>query len=179
MTQQAIRLTATCKTWGKGFGFITRDDGQGDIFVHYAEIIKEGYKSLKIGEAVEFEIGVKPDGNTHAVRVTDVEGSDVSPQTQNQGTILGTCKIWEPAKGFGFISRVDGKGDVFVHQSEVKKEGFRSLSAGELVLFELRTRIDGKTQAVNVKLMQNNQNTEQGSDIDIDPDQILKGTCKA
>ena len=39
----------------KGFGFITGEDGQ-DIFVHYSQIIKEGYKSLEEGQEVTYEI---------------------------------------------------------------------------------------------------------------------------
>ncbi|MER3395861.1 MAG: cold-shock protein [Acidimicrobiia bacterium] len=40
----------------KGFGFITREDGN-DVFVHYSNIQGEGYRTLKEGQRVEFEIG--------------------------------------------------------------------------------------------------------------------------
>jgi CspA family cold shock protein len=45
----------------KGYGFIGRDDGP-DVFVHYTAIVSEGYKTLKEGDKVEFEIVQGPKG---------------------------------------------------------------------------------------------------------------------
>lgn len=43
----------------KGYGFIQTEEGQDggrDIFVHYSEIVKDGFRSLEQGQAVEFEL---------------------------------------------------------------------------------------------------------------------------
>ena len=68
------RFVGTVKWFNatKGYGFIGRDDGNGDdVFVHFSAIQTEGYRSLKQGQKVEFEIEQGPKG-LQAARVTPV-----------------------------------------------------------------------------------------------------------
>ena len=57
--KENIVSTGTVKWFnsGKGFGFITPDDGGDDFFVHHSEIKTTGYASLDEGQKVEFEVG--------------------------------------------------------------------------------------------------------------------------
>jgi len=54
----------------KGYGFLTKDSG-GDIFVHFSAIQGEGFKSLKEGDKVEFEIEQTEKGE-QAINVTKI-----------------------------------------------------------------------------------------------------------
>ena len=50
--------------------------------------------------------------------------------------ITGTVKWFNAGKGYGFLSR-DSGGDVFVHQSAIQAEGYRTLAEGQRVEFEV------------------------------------------
>lgn len=53
----------------KGYGFLTKEDGSGDVFVHYSSVQGDGYKSLVEGEDVEFDV-VDSDKGPKAANVT-------------------------------------------------------------------------------------------------------------
>ena len=58
------RVSGTVKWFNnaKGFGFITREEGEGDVFVHFRSIQGDGYRTLDEGQAVEFTLVEGPKG---------------------------------------------------------------------------------------------------------------------
>ena len=62
----------------------------------------------------------------------------------------GTVKWFNPEKGYGFISQNDGE-DLFVHFSEIKMDGFKTLDEGARVSFDVTEGQNGKLQASNVE----------------------------
>lgn len=60
----------------KGYGFInTETKEEGDIFVHFSQILQEGYKSLKEGDPVEFELEYADKG---------IQAHNVKPKEQKE-----------------------------------------------------------------------------------------------
>lgn len=64
----------------------------------------------------------------------------------------GTVKWFNDSKGFGFIAPQDGSEDVFVHHTAIQSDGFRSLSEGQTVSFEVQRGPKG-LQATNVTIV--------------------------
>ncbi|HEX2763565.1 MAG TPA: cold-shock protein [Allosphingosinicella sp.] len=154
----------------KGFGFIVRDDGGEDVFVHISAVEQAGLTGLADGQPLEFTL-VDRGGRISAtdlkiegepLPVTDRgppreggPGGDRGPQRQLTGEkAQGTVKFFNAMKGFGFISRDDGQPDAFVHISAVERAGLVSLNEGDRVEFELEVDRRGKAAAVNLQPIQ-------------------------
>jgi cold shock protein len=59
----------------KGFGFITPDAGGADVFIHFSAITMDGYKTLKQGARVSFDLTEGPKGQ-HAQNISLIETSE-------------------------------------------------------------------------------------------------------
>jgi CspA family cold shock protein len=155
----------------KGFGFIVRDDGGEDVFVHISAVEQAGLTGLAEGQPLEFTL-VDRGGRISATNLR-IEGEPLpvteraprddrdgprgggGPQRQLTGEkATGTVKFFNAMKGFGFISRDDGQPDAFVHISAVERAGLSSLNEGDRVEFELEVDRRGKTAAVNLQPIQ-------------------------
>ena len=67
----------------------------------------------------------------------------------------GTVKWFNEAKGFGFISNDDGSGDVFVHFSAIQGDGFKSLTEGQKVSYDVEPdpKNSSRMRAANVRVV--------------------------
>ena len=157
----------------KGFGFVVRDDGGEDVFVHISAVEQAGLTGLAEGQPLGFTLvdrggrisatDLKIDGEPMAVtdrgppRERDDSrgapgGAAGGPQRQLTGEkATGTVKFFNAMKGFGFIQRDDGQPDAFVHISAVERAGMQTLNEGDRLEFELEVDRRGKYAAVNLQ----------------------------
>jgi len=153
----------------KGFGFVVRDDGGEDVFVHISAVEQAGLTDLADGQPLEFTL-VDRGGRISATNLR-IEGEPMpversggsaggaagggdrgGPQRQLTGEkASGTVKFFNAMKGFGFIQRDDGQPDAFVHISAVERAGIPTLNEGDRLDFELEVDRRGKYAAVNLQ----------------------------
>ena len=140
----------------KGFGFIQRDEGGDDVFVHISAVERAGLEGLAEGQELEFQLvdrGGKVSASDLVVvgDVIPVEKREAAPQRQLTGErATGTVKFFNSMKGFGFITRDDGQPDAFVHISAVERSGMPGLNEGDRVEFDIEVDRRGKYSAVNL-----------------------------
>jgi CspA family cold shock protein len=77
----------------KGYGFVIDDNGGDDLFVHYSYINSTGYKTLKSGQMVRFDIQEAPNGR-HAIKVELIE-EQPSSIAANEHTVTEHSSIPE------------------------------------------------------------------------------------
>jgi len=137
----------------KGFGFITPDEGGGDVFVHFSAIAEDdGYRTLDEGERVELSVRQGDRGP----QAEQVRRLDTAPPAGGGGggggaggpvVMQGTLTRFDPDRGFGFLV----PDEVFVHVSNIAGGGRAGTpEAGQRVEFEVAPGERGP-QAVDVR----------------------------
>jgi cold shock protein len=159
----------------KGFGFVARDDGGEDVFVHISAVEQAGLVGLANGQPLGFTL-VERNGKVSAIDLK-IEGEPMpveafpSSDRGDRGDrpdrgpapggargrrqltgerASGTVKFFNETKGFGFISRDDGQADAFVHISAVQRAGMQGLVEGQRMAFDIEVDDRGKFAAVNL-----------------------------
>ncbi len=163
----------------KGFGFVVRDDGGEDVFVHISAVELAGLTSLAEGQPLGFTL-VDRNGRISATDLV-IDGEPLPatdrpaprdrgdrPERSDRGgdrggasggaavrtltgeSASGTVKFFNAMKGFGFIQRDDGQPDAFVHISAVERAGMSNLNEGDRLKFEIEIDRRGKAAAVNL-----------------------------
>lgn len=155
----------------KGFGFVARDDGGEDVFVHISAVEQAGLQGLASGQPLGFTL-VERNGKVSAIDLK-IEGEplpieEFAPRRDDRGErpapggargrrqltgerTSGTVKFFNTTKGFGFIARDDGQADAFVHISAVQRAGMAGLDEGDRVAFDIEVDDRGKFAAVNLQ----------------------------
>ena len=148
--QNTVQVSGTVKWFnaGKGFGFVTSDDGSGDIFLHLSALRQAGFTTVEQGATIVCDVVQGPKG-LQAVRVVDIDSSTATevswppgvsgdsaafPAIEAEGEFFeATVKWFNPEKGYGFVTRGEDAPDIFVHIKTLRRLGVADLQAGQAV----------------------------------------------
>ena len=153
----------------KGYGFLEREDGSGDLFCHLSPVLASGHDTLPEGAPVTCEV-VQGDRGPQVSRILSVEPSAAGPGPSESDRfsdarrpdpqaggpsssvmeLTGAVKFFDPARGFGFILPDDGGPEVYIHYNVLFRSGMTDLTPGQRVLVKAE-RLPRGLQATGIE----------------------------
>jgi len=129
----------------KGYGFISPEDGRGDILVHFSILKDVGRRMLPEGTTIKCLSADRPKGR-QAVKILDFDldtavGVDMEAEQaevtaidmDDSEFVEATVKWFNRVRGYGFVNRGDSGQDVFIHMELLRKYGIDHLIPGQTV----------------------------------------------
>jgi len=144
------KMTGIMQKWDheKGFGFVTRDDGKGDLFCHRNDcLFTPPHASVKTGSKVEFTVEKDAEKGDRAANVTGIGGEGCEGGRQCKGV----CTGWMDDKEVGYILDLATGQKHMVFGRDCWTESGK-LESNDKVEFDIKVKDSGKTCATFVTL---------------------------
>jgi CspA family cold shock protein len=137
----------------KGYGFVSSIEN-GDVLLHQKCLRQSGFTHVEEGATIRCEVAKDATG-LKAMKVLAIDnssafasGSDLvmpTPDAAPPGPLdRGTVKWFDRSKGYGFISPINGSGDIFIHMETLRKSGIAVLNEGEALCLSVTDGPKGK-----------------------------------
>ncbi len=132
----------------KGYGFILPDDGGEDLFAHYSSIEMDGYKTLKAGQEVQFDVLEGPKG----LHATNIRSSDADAQaTDGEDSATADADVEKAAAEAAVNEETVGEetvGEETVSAAPVQVEAEESPGTSEVVSVTVSDGADAESDTV-------------------------------
>ena len=155
MSQPSASVEAIVKWFNaeKGFGFVAVIGGS-EAFMHIRQLEAAGHSSVSEGARVMVRIGQGQKGpevtevievDTSTAQVMSTRGRRSAPRSDSQRQsgvgatteCVGSVKMYNADKGFGFVGQDGGGKDVFVHATTLERGGLSGLAEGQRVRMQI------------------------------------------